>query len=229
MIGDMAYREPFGVGEWYHCFSRGIDKRNVFENELDANRFLMALYLANGTEKVQLFNEPKPKLETVFKKDRAEPIVAIGAYCLMPNHFHLLLEEIVEGGITSFMRKVGTAYTMYFNAKYERVGNLFTKPFRSRHIGTDRYLQRVVEYIHCNPAELYESGWKSGKVRNMGALEQKLLAYPYSSFASHAYKNKVDPILSPDVLQTLHLRSVLRMLEESRDYYAEIAADTFEK
>lgn len=225
----MAIRQPFEVGEWYHCYSRGIDKRSVFENELDANRFLMALYQANGTKKIQLFSVRKPAFGSALAVERGTPIVSIGAYCLMPNHFHLLLKEITEGGITSFMRKVGTAYTMYFNAKNERVGNLFTKPFRSRHVGTDSYFQRVIHYIHFNPAELYEPGWKSGKVRDMRRLERKLIGYPYSSLKGH-YNTKVsDPILSQDVFDISDRQPLSRMLDESRSYYADIATDAFER
>src|SRR3989344_3604281 len=96
-------RHTLEIGEWYHCFNRGVDKRNLFDNEYDANRFLMLLYLANGTEHVGLYNVEKPRLADVLSDDRGTPIVAIGAYCLMPNHYHLLLKEITEGGITSFM------------------------------------------------------------------------------------------------------------------------------
>ena len=87
----MARRMSFSIDEWYHCFNRGVEKRNVFENEVDANRFLMTLYLANGTEPVSLYNELKPELKKAFATERGKPIVAIGAYCLMPNHFHLLI------------------------------------------------------------------------------------------------------------------------------------------
>lgn len=219
----------FEVGEWYHCFNRGVDKRGIFENELDANRFLMLLYLANGTESVDLFNIRKPKPENIFATDRGNPIVAVGAYCLMPNHYHVLLEEVVEGGITSFMRKIGTAYTMYFNAKNDRVGHLFCGPFRSRHVGDDRYFQKVIEYVHCNPAELYEPGWKSGKVRSMYRLEDKLTGYPYSSLGSFARKGAANPILSERVFEVAHRRPIGRTLEDAREYYAEIAKDSFER
>ena len=218
----MANQRSFASGEWYHCFNRGIDKRSVFEDEYDAQRFLMLLYLANGTEPINLFSERKPELKKTFETDRGGPIVAIGAYCLMPNHFHLLVKELDGNGITTFMRKLGTAYTMYFNNKNERVGNLFLKPFRSRHIGTARYFQRVLQYIHCHPAELYEAGWKSGRVRNMRLLERKLVEYAYSSLLSFTKKDKVSPILTRDVFEIADHPSISRMLAEARAYYADI-------
>lgn len=219
----MATRRSFAIDEWYHCFNRGIDKRAVFGDEYDAKRFLMLLYLANSTEPVDLFRTRKPNLKKAYDIERGQPLVSIGAFCLMPNHYHLLLKEIIGDGITSFMRKVGTAYTMYFNQKNERIGNLFLKPFRSRHITTDRYFQRVLQYIHCNPAELSEPNWKSGKVRNIHSLEKKLVGYPYSSLFSFVKRGEASPILSADVFETANHPSVSRMLTEARAYYTDNA------
>jgi putative transposase len=219
----MTRMHTFEIDEWYHCFNRGIDKRTVFESETDANRFLMTLYLADGTEPMQLFNSRKPTLAQAFKEQRGKPIVAIGAYCLMTNHFHLLMKEIVEGGISEFMRKVGIAYTMYFNMKNERVGNLFVRPFRSRHVSDDRYFQQVLQYIHCNPAELYEPGWKEGRVKNMPMLVKRLADYPYSSMRSYVNRKEKNPLLSHDGFDIANQLPVAEMLTEARAYYAEIA------
>jgi len=224
----MARKMSFSIDEWYHCFNRGVEKRNVYENEFDANRFLMTLYLANGTKPIGLYNERKPELIKTFSAERGKPIVAIGAYCLMPNHFHLLIKEIFEGGISAFMQKVGTAYTMYFNTKHARVGNLFMKPFRARHVGDDRYFQHVLQYIHCNPTELYEPGWKSGKVKNMKLLQEKLIEYPYSSLRSYETKEN-NPILSRDGFEIADQLPLSRMLKEAREYYAEIAPENLER
>lgn len=225
----MASRNSFAIEEWYHCYNRGVDKRAIFENEHDANRFLMLLYLSNSTEPVSLYNTSKPDFRRVLQQERGEPLVAIGAYCLMPNHYHLLIKETAEGGITAFMRKIGTAYTMYFNAKYERVGHLFSGQFRSRHVLDDRYFQKVLEYIHCNPAELYESGWKSGKLRNTKMLEKKLIEYPYSSLRSYVDNDFTSPVLSRDGFDVANVKRVSLMLEDARAYYLEIAGEKFER
>lgn len=157
---------------------------------------------------------------------RAKPLVSIGAYCLMPNHFHLLLREIKAGGIARFMQRLGTAYTMYFNVRNERTGNLFTKPFRSRHVGEDRYFQRVVNYIHCNPAELFEHGWKKGNVKNMDKLERMLRQYRYSSLADYAGdKRSLSAILGQDGFDAWDPVTPTKMLEDYRAYYADISMD----
>ncbi|MDO8552806.1 MAG: transposase [bacterium] len=219
----MTRRHEFSVDEWYHCFNRGVDKRIVFENEQDASRFLIILYLANGTEPMQIFNTDKPTFAKALEEYRGKPIVSLGAYCLMPNHFHLLLKEIIEGGISEFMRKLGIAYTMYFNAKNQRVGNLFIRPFRSRHVRDDSYFQRVLQYIHCNPAELYEPGWKLGKVKDVRLLEKKLIEYPYSSLQSYAKAGASNPILSGEGLEIADQLPLSQMLDEAQAYYSDVA------
>ena len=183
----MAYRRvPFGLHEWYHCYSRGVDKRITFESEQDYRRFEQLLYLSNNealSQRASFANDIRH--EKIFTIPRGSPLVSIGAYVLMPNHFHLIMQEVVEGGITKFMHKVGTAYTMYFNIKNERVGNLFVKPFRSKHIADDRYLKYVVQYVHLNSAELFEPKWKEGKVADMKLLQKQLRSYEHGSLQDY--------------------------------------------
>jgi len=217
---------PFQYDEWFHCYNRGIDRRVVFESEDDTERFLQILYLANSTDPLHRSNLSQRTTEEIVMLPRGEPLVSIGAYCLMQNHFHLLLKEISDGGISRFMQKLGTAYTMYFNTKNYRTGNLFNKPFRSRHVGEDRYFQHVVNYIHCNPAERFEPGWKKGRVGNMDTLEKRLLGYRYSSFPDFADKQRaISAILSPDAFAVYRRTSPRKMLDDARAYYSSISID----
>ena len=220
----MAYRRvPFQEDEWFHCYNRGIDKQIVFRSEDDAERFLRLLYIANSSEELRLDNL-SAKTEQIAQRPRTETLVSIGAYCLMSNHYHLLLKEIREGGISRFMQKLGTAYTMYFNLKYERTGNLFMKPFRSKHIGKDQYFQHVVNYIHCNVAELFEPGWKRGSVKNMERLVQRMREYRYSSFPDYAGERRlIAAILSRDGFDTYIRSSPKKMLRDAQSYYADMA------
>ncbi len=121
----------------------------------------------------------------MLEKNRGKPLVDIAAYCLMPNHPHLLLREIDYGGISTFMQKLGTGYTMYFNKKYQRTGALFSGRFKAVHVESDAQFRRLLNYIHANPAELYEPGWKKGIVRDEALLKKKLQAYPFSSLLDY--------------------------------------------
>ena len=225
--GTMGYRRvPFAYGEWYHCYSRGIDKRIVFTDERDAERFTELLYLANDTEPIRRENFYHRKHEAILRIPRTHPIVAIGAYSLMRNHYHLLIQEIEDNGISRFMQKVGTGYSMYFNEKHDRVGNVFVKPFRSKHVSTDTYLYRVAQYIHLNAVEIFEHSWKRGKVSNLISLQRKLEKYPFSSFPDYASdtqrveRNILDESARSVLIDRLPRFSVV--LAEMRDYYAEL-------
>lgn len=180
----------FAPGEFFHCFTRGVDKRQIFMDERDCERFQMLLYTCNSSRPIHISNlhhtaRQGLALPHVLACKRGKQLVDIGAYSLMPNHLHLLLREIDYGGISSFMQKVGTGYTMYFNKKYKRTGALFSGKFKATHIESDAHSRRVINYIHANPAELYEPGWKNGIVRNEANLKNKLLAYPYSSLMDY--------------------------------------------
>lgn len=178
----------FAPDEWYHIYTRGVDKRPIFLADRDAERFLMLLYAANSAIPIQISNlggHKGPTLEVVLQQKRGTQLVDIGAYCLMKNHPHLVLREKVYGGISAFMQKLGTGYTMYFNKKYQRTGALFSSRFKARHVMSDQYFRRLINYIHANPAELFERDWKKGRVKNERQLKHKLLSYRFSSLPDY--------------------------------------------
>ncbi len=217
----MANRAPFALNEWYHCYSRGVDKRTVFETPGDYERFLQLLYLINSIIPIHRSDLTNTNTFEVLQKERGDTLVTIGAYCLMPNHFHLLLKEIREDGISTFMRRLGIAYAMYFNIKNERVGNLFVKPFRSRHVSDDRYFKRVVQYVHLNAAELFELQWKKGIVRNPRKLEQQLTTYRYSSFPDYYGIERPEAnIIDVNVKDMFEkLPPIAQLITEAMEYY----------
>lgn len=220
----MAYRRvALAPNEWFHCYTRGVDGRIVFEIERDYERFLESLYLCNSTNTVRRNDLERKSSVDIFEWPRGNTLVEIGAYCLMPNHFHILLKSKIDGGITRFMQKIGTAYTMYFNTKNQRVGGLFITPFRAKHVSNDRYFKRVAQYIHLNPVELFEPGWKTGTARRrLAVIERKLQAYPYSSLAEHlGSKRPKKAILNRDALDLLKhdLPPLSSLLKEASLYY----------
>lgn len=222
----MPYRRtPFAQDEWYHIYTRGIDKRTTFQRAEDFHRFKLLLFLANDTKPFEIRNYKGKSLEQIVGLPRRNPLVRIGAYCLMGNHPHLLLQEMVEGGITRFMHKVGTGYTMYFNLIHDRIGNLFVKPFRSRHIANDSRLRYVAQYIHLNPAELYEPKWKQGIVRDVKGLEEKILGYKYSSLPDYYGAQRPErAMLDSNAFEMIgdQLPPLSTVLAEAAEYYAEI-------
>jgi putative transposase len=170
-------------GEFYHVYNRGTDKRVLFRDDTDRQRFLKLLYISNSVESVNIRNILRKNSEP-YAYDRGETLVHIGAYCLMPNHFHILVTSRVEDGVSKFMKKLCTGYSMYFNKRYNRTGTLFEGPFKSKWVGEDTYLKYLYAYIHLNPLKL----WERGNLINDSDTEETLnflKGYQYSSLPDY--------------------------------------------
>ena len=108
----------------------------------------------------------------------------------MPNHFHLLLHEKTENGISRFIQKLTTAYTMYFNKKNDRSGALFQGVFKAEHLNNDNYLKYIFAYINLNPIKLNEPNWKQFGIKNLKNSKIFLEKYEYSSYLEHTGKDR---------------------------------------
>jgi len=199
----MERRLNFSLDEHYHIYNRGVDRRQIFMDEGDYLRFMVLLYLSNNSEGVH-FGEYRKRgllITDLFEEDRGEPLVAIGAYCLMPNHFHLLIREIKEGGISLFVKKLLTGYSMYFNKKYERTGPLFESRFKAEHVNNDGYMQYLLAYIHLNPVKIKDpESWSGKRVQSPDTVKQYLKDYRYSSYPVYiGYKREESVILNRSV------------------------------
>jgi len=186
----MARNINFAPGEFYHIYNRGTDLRTIFLDEHDYKRFLVLMYLCNGGSSIDLrehFSAGKT-FSDLFSLKRGEKLVDIGAYCLMPNHLHLLMFESVDNGISLFMQKLSTGYTMYFNKKHKRSGSLFQGRFKAQHADNDVYLKYLFSYIHLNPVKLVEPEWKEKGVSDVEKIKKYLEEYPYSSY--HEFMGK---------------------------------------
>ncbi len=194
----MFRKDLFVTGEYYHIYNRGIDKRVIFKLENDYKRFMMLLYVSNSQDESfrldNLINRLHKKFEDILILDRGKPLVSIGAWCLMTNHFHLLIKQEVDGGITKFMRKLGTGYSMFFNIKYQRQGSLFGGLFKSKLIDADdNYLKHLFGYIHLNPLDIKFSGWeKLIDKKHPKEWKDFLEKYPYSSYQEYIGRDRVE-------------------------------------
>ena len=116
----MSIRETdFAQGEYYHIYNRGNSKQKIFHDKGDYLRFISLLYVSNSNQSFNFYDLNRDINFNVYELERKNLLVGIGAYCIMPNHFHILITEKVEGGISKFMQKLSTAYSMYYNKKYK--------------------------------------------------------------------------------------------------------------
>lgn len=139
---------------YYHIYNRGVEKRTVFQNKWDYQRFLETInyYRLSPTPgKLSDFRRGVKFLKDI--KDQ-KMLVKIFCYCLMPNHFHLLVQQLEDNGITKFLHRLLDSYTRYFNIKYDRVGSLFQGTFQAKLIENDSYLLQLSKYIHRNPKDI---------------------------------------------------------------------------
>ena len=152
-------KTEFANGECYHIFNRGVDKREIFLDTQEYNRFLLAMDLLNDKEDGLMIewrdykkSNPGARIEDFLKPGfrNREPLVEIIAYCLNPNHYHFVLKQIEDRGIERFMHKIGTSHTKYFNKKQKRSGTLFQGRFKSVHIDSNEYLLYLSAYVNKN-------------------------------------------------------------------------------
>ena len=142
----------FELGGYYHIFNRGVDKREVFMDKGDLFYFLDNLIILNREGRTASTVDKHARKRQKRNAKSHKPLVEIVAYALLPNHFHLILKEITPGGISKFMQKLGTSYTMFFNQKYERSGALFQGRFKAKSIADLTTLSAYVNlnYVHHN-------------------------------------------------------------------------------
>jgi len=177
----MNRRVPFALGEYYHVYNRGVEKRSIFLEEADWNRFQKALFFLNNHRSVD-WRVVRDRQFSLFER---EPLVAIGAYCLMPNHFHILVRETSEEGISKFVGKLTTSYAKYFNTKYNRSGVLFQGRFKAEHVGRDEYLKYLYAYIHLNPVKIVEPEWREKGLQEFGKTKKYLQEFKHSSYLDY--------------------------------------------
>ncbi len=227
----------------YHIYNRGVEKRDVFMNDKDRFRFIHDLFEFNDeafalhhyyksfseSPEVGLRKFPKSDFGRIEKKPR-KCLVDILAFCLMPNHFHLLVQQKKEGGIVAFMQKLGTGYTNYFNKKYDRVGPLFQGKFKAVLVEEESHFMYLPLYIHANPIVLAPPA--QGK--NISATDalQFLESYRWSSYPDYLGKKNFPSITRREFLLSVfgtpahHQKEMAAWIKEMKsDAISEVALD----
>ncbi|MCH8741431.1 transposase [Patescibacteria group bacterium] len=202
-------RPQLVTGEIYHVVMRGVDKRIIFPQKEDYFRFIHDLFEFNDEDDVisvyrfhtnNLTGTVPVKLRKERKKRKL--LVEILAFCLMSNHFHLLLRQIKGQGISKFMRKLG-GYATYINKKYEREGHLYQGRFRAVHIKDETQLKNVFVYIHANPIEFIEPGWKEEGIKNPKGAIKFLESYRWSSYLDYIGKKNYQSITNRELFNNI--------------------------
>lgn len=208
----MPYRkEEFANEEIYHLVIRSIDDNLLFRDVNDYYRGIFSIYEFDTTKPVVIRERRRARLQIkkMLKEiansaappnDTRDKLVEVLAFCLMPNHIHLLVRQLKNDGVIKFMSKIGTGYGGYFNRKYTRKGYVFQDRFNAIHIKTDNQLKVVLIYIHTNPISLIEPGWKMGRTKNLKNTIEFLNNYKWSSHRDYLGVNNFPSVTEREFL-----------------------------
>lgn len=198
----MARKEKFVPGQYYHIYSRIILNSPKFKDHKNAKKLAQTFLLANSTKSTEAFEylrtSKNPKFENAIEiAKKGDKLVNIVCYSIMPDHYHLLLKEIKEKGITEFIRKSNISISKYINIKNNRRGALFESRFQAKHVNSNNYLFHLSTYIHLNPLDIISGKeWREHKLKNWNDKKKKLLSYPWTSLRHFLYKEYKDPLIS---------------------------------
>ena len=183
-------RRTFSPHTYYHIFNRGFEKRVIFHDERDYQRFLFSLLFLQ--KPISILNtsmncsryfklgELLPSTESLIGE--TESMIELINFCIMPNHFHITIKTKSEAHVSRYLQKVLASYTKYYNKKYERDGFIFGGPFKHVEVSTEQQLLYLSAYIHRNPVDLVE--WQS-----------RLSQYPWSSYSDYVNFNRWGDLL----------------------------------
>jgi putative transposase len=195
---------PLVTGEYYHIYNRSQFSMPIFKKDTDSKalyKTLISYTLTNPPHRLSY--EKRYKSNDTEINDYTDRLVSILAYCIMPNHFHLLLKQEVEGGISTYMQRLTLSFVRYYNIKYKQQGHLFESLFKSVLIDSENQLLHVSRYIHLNPTS--------------ARLVKDPLKYPYSSLRYYIHGGEKAPLLFDDILRS-----------KKREYYRNFVYDNLE-
>jgi len=188
-------RYNIAPGEFLHIYNRGIAKSVIFFNDRDRKRFLFLIMMFQIPETMKNIDrmfknfvlDPETYIKNFDSAQLKNRQVELVSFCLMPNHFHLLVREVKEGGVSKYMQRLQNAYTKYINTKYDRSGHLLQGAYKAVLIENNEQLLYVSSYIHKNPREIKE-------------YKNKEIKYFWSSYQDCALVNRWGKFLKHDIL-----------------------------
>ena len=202
--------------EFYHVLNRGVDKRNIVLDDSDRLRFVHDLYVMNNRLPVSHSNTDR-------NQKKRDCLVDIHAWCLMNNHYHLLLSSKSEdpANMSQFMKKLNMGYAKYFNEKYQRVGGLWQGKYKKILLSRDAHFMYIPYYIHLNPLDYSCPGWRQGSATNLKKAFKELEVYRWSSFLDYFGKTNF-----PSLIVQQPLTEMLGGSELQKEVISNIIAST---
>ena len=215
-------KQHFVNGEYYHIYNRGVDKRDIFSNRKDIERFVDSIREFNQIETIGSLSNLR-KTEIGLKALSRKPLVSIVAYCLNPNHFHFILKQLIDGGISKFMQKLQGGYTSYFNIRKSRSGALFQGTFKSHLVSGKNYFNKIIGYVN-----------KNYKIHNIPKNKNDLVFASDSEYENLDFKivSKIEgkeilKIFGGNISFKKHCEEIISIIREERGKISLLEKDDF--
>lgn len=205
-----ARKVILATGETYHIFNRSLRETHIFTNKREFDLFLMAAryYLQpDPPVRFSIYREQKDK----YKPDLNKTLVKIIGYCLMPSHFHFIVTQLEENGIKTFIHRLATSYSCYFNLKYKQKGPVFESKFKAVRVESQDQLAHLSRYIHLNPVTSF--------------LVEKPEDYDYSSYKIYlgrVGREKIDFVDPSNIMVDFSPESYKKFVLDRKDYQREL-------
>ncbi|MBP9757164.1 MAG: transposase [Candidatus Pacebacteria bacterium] len=180
------------MSEIVHALNRGVDKRQIYMDDYDRVRFVFGLYIFNDQNSVDVASLKKKGLAMSFPMiDTRERLVDLHGWCLMGNHYHVLLSPLIDGGVSLFLKKLNIGYAKYFNDRHQRSGALYQGRTKQILIENDPQFLHILNYIHLNPLDSLKGSdtWREGKITSAEKSLKYLEQYKWSSYRDYCKKD----------------------------------------
>lgn len=203
----MTYRkEQIIAGGIYHVLSRGVDKRDIFMDDEDRLRFIENLFKFNDKNFNSETHSERPGhygargANGVNICDERSLLVELLSFSLMPNHYHLLIKPLFDDGLFKFVQKLNHGYAQYFNKKIKRQGSLFESRYKVVPIINEAHFTHIPYYIHLNPLDLIDYGWREGNLGDLDKAIDFLNSYRWSSHLDYTGVQNFPSVTKRDFL-----------------------------
>ena len=198
---------PLITGEYYHVFDRGVSRETIFLDEFDYRRFYESLFLFNNTNYEHpggrgLDRDVLLAAHEAYLHDR-DPYVKISSFCLIPNHFHLMIQPLKEDGAAKFFHKLLKGYARYFNLRHGRSGHLFENAYQAVHIENEAHFVHIPRYIHLNALDTTDLNWRDGQMTDWAKASNYLESYRWSSHGIYSGKDQELPVIDEEIVAQL--------------------------
>ena len=189
--------------ELYHIINRGVDGRSLFSDAQDYARFVHDLYEFNDAAPALEFHRANSRTANVGPQRSyiRKRLVEIHGWCLMENHYHLIISELVEGGLLRFMTKMNVGYARYYNDRHERNGHLFQGKTKKILIKSQVHFLYILHYVHLNPLDYLPGAkkWRerdNGDIKDIPKILEYLKNYRWSSYLDYCGNSNFPSILT---------------------------------